>query len=302
MSHSTKGYTIAFTGITIWSTTPILIGYLINDHAMPPLLLAFWRNLLVCVAILPALYFIRPALLQLDRTQLRFYGFYGLILALFNSIWILSVQKNGAAVSTVLAYSSGGFTAILAWWFFKEQLGLPKIVAIVLSLIGCMLVANAYDPSMWNLNPLGVITGLISGILFAGYNLMGKEAATRSINPWTSLLYSFIFASIFMFIFNLAAALLDSADPLSALSPDHSLNGWLVLIILSFIPTLLGFGLYNTSMNYLPASTVSLLATSEPAMTAVEAYFFLDERLTAVQIIGSFIILSAVLIVQFEKE
>jgi drug/metabolite transporter (DMT)-like permease len=55
-------------------------------------------------------------------------------------------------------------------------------------------------------------------------------------------------------------------------------------------------------MNYLPASITSLLATTEPAMTAVEAYIFLDERMSLVQIIGSLIILSAVLIVQLERE
>ena len=36
-------------------------------------------------------------------------------------------------------------------------------------------------------------------------------------------------------------------------------------------------------------------------MTAIEAYIFLDERLTMLQIIGSLIILSAVLLVQLEK-
>lgn len=56
------------------------------------------------------------------------------------------------------------------------------------------------------------------------------------------------------------------------------------------------------SMNYLPASITNLLATLEPAMTSVEAYIFLDERMTFLQIIGGLIILSAVLIVQLEKE
>jgi drug/metabolite transporter (DMT)-like permease len=56
------------------------------------------------------------------------------------------------------------------------------------------------------------------------------------------------------------------------------------------------------SMNYLPASVTNLLATLEPAMTAAEAYIFLDERMTFIQIVGSLIILSAVLIVQLERE
>jgi drug/metabolite transporter (DMT)-like permease len=302
MSQLTKGYIIAIIGITIWSTTGILIGYLITTYEMPALLLAFWRNVFVCAVVVPALYLIRRSLLRIDRTQIRFYALFGLILALFNSIWTFSVQANGAAVATVLGYSSAGFTAILAWWFFAEQLSPLKIAAITLSLVGCVLVSNAYDPAMWNLNPLGIITGLLSGVLFASYNLMGKEAAKRGINPWTSLLYSFAFSSMFTLLFNLFPVLLGRAESLAVILPELPLKGWLILIILSFIPTVLGFGLYNTSMNYLPASVASLLATSEPAMTAVEAYIFLDERLTIVQIMGSLIILSAVIIMRFEKE
>ena len=302
MSRLAKGYVIAGIGIALWSTTGVFIGYLITNFQISALLLAFWRNLLVCAALVPALFFIRRSLLRINASQIRFYVFYGLLLALFNSIWVLSVQANGAAVATVLAYSSAGFTAILAFWIFKEKLGIPKITAVVLSLIGCVMVSNAYSAEMWKLNPLGISTGLLSGVLFAGYTLFGKEAAGRGINVWTSLLYSFAFGSIFILMFNLIPGLPGSAGSYTALIPDLTEKGWLILVVLAFVPTVLGFGLYNMSMDYLPASITNLLATTEPALTAVEAYIFLDERMTLIQIIGGVIILSAVLIVQLEKE
>ena len=302
MSHLTKGYFTAIIGIIIWSSTPVFIGYLIVNYKMPALLVAFWRDLLVCVALIPALLLIRRSLLRIHVSQIKFYTFYGLILALFNSIFALSVKANGAAVATVLGYTSAGFTAILAWWFFRETLKLPKIVAIILSLIGCVMVSNAYTQEVWKLNPLGVSTGILSGLLFAGYNLLCKEAARRKTNPWTAILYSFAFGSIFIMIFNLFPILPDAAGSFQALLPKLPVNGWFVLIVLSFVPTVLGFGLYNTSMKYLPASIASLLATSEPIMTAVEAYIFLDERMTMIQIVGGLIILSAVFVVQLEKE
>jgi drug/metabolite transporter, DME family len=151
------------------------------------------------------------------------------------------------------------------------------------------------------LNPLGVSTGLLSGLFFAGYTLFGKETARRNINAWTAMLYSFAFGSIFVMIFNLFPILPGAAGSFTALLPDLPVHGWLILIFLSFVPTLLGFGLYNLSMHYLPASISNLLATSEPALTAVEAYVFLNERMTVIQIVGSLIILSAVLIVQLER-
>ncbi|HUN09307.1 MAG TPA: DMT family transporter [Aggregatilineales bacterium] len=301
MNPVTKGYLIAMVGIVLWSTTGVFVGYLITTYDMPPLLLAFWRNLLVSIAMLPVLYVIRRSLLRITMQQLRFFVFFGLILALFNSIWILSVEANGAAVSTVLAYSSAGFTAILAWWLFREPLSPIKITAVTLSLIGCVLVAEAYDPQIWKVNLLGILTGIASGVLFAGYNLMGKEAAQRQINPWTSLLYSFIFGSVFTLLFCLIPGVPGGVVGLAGLMPQLPADGWLILLVLSFIPTLLGFGLYNVAMKYLPASVASLLATTEPAMTTVEAYLFLNERMSVIQIVGSLVILFAVVMIRFDK-
>jgi DME family drug/metabolite transporter len=302
MSKLTKGYTIAIIGIVMWSTTGVFISYIVTTYNMPALTLAFWRNLFVCAALAPIFFLFRRPLLRLSRSQIKLYISYGLVLAIFNSIWVLSVQENGAAVATVLAYSSAGFTAIFAFWLFKEKLGLPKITAIILSLAGCILVSNAYNPDMWTLKPLGISTGLISGVVFAGYTLYGKEAARREINVWTSLLYSFAIGSLFLLLFNLFPILPGAAGSLKALWPDMPIQGWLVLLFLSLGPTTLGFGLYNASMNYLPASITNLLATTEPVMTAVEAYLFLGERMTPTQIAGGVIILFAVLIVRLEKE
>lgn len=302
MSRRAQGYLIGFVGVALWSTTGVFMGYLITAHHMPALLLAAWRNLLVCAALGPALLGLRRSGLRIAAAHRPFLVFTGLLLAVFNSIWTLSVQANGAAVATVLAYSSAGFTAVLALWFFKERLGPAKIAAVALSLAGCVLVAGAYRPEMWQLNPLGVTTGLISGVLFAGYTLCGKEAARRRLDPWAAMLSAFAYSVPPMLAFNLFPALPGAAGALPKLWPDLPAGGWLMLIGLACGPTLLGFGLYNLSLHYLPASIANLLATLEPAMTAVEAYVFLNERLTPVQIIGGAIILSAMVVVQLERE
>jgi drug/metabolite transporter (DMT)-like permease len=302
MSGTTKGYLIAIVGVIFWSFTGILISYLVSNYGLPPLLLAFWRDLLVSLALIVSLLLIRRSLLYIDRSQAVFFILFGLILAVFNSIWTLSVKANGAAVATVIAYSSAGFTAILAFFVFKEKLGLPKIIAVVLSLTGCVLVSGAYRLEMWQLNPAGVIVGLLSGLLFAGYSLMGKEAARLKINPWTTMVYSFTFAALFLLLFNLFPWIPGTAGSITMLVPALPVDGWIILIVLALVPTIFGFGLYNSAMNYIPASIANLLATLEPALTAIEAYIFLDERLTISQIIGSLIILSAMIVVQFEKE
>ena len=103
-------------------------------------------------------------------------------------------------------------------------------------------------------------------------------------------------------IFNMIPILPGSAGSITALMPDLPINGWIILIVLAFVPTVFGFGLYNTSMNYIPASNANLLATLEPVLTALEAYIFLDEQMTTLQIIGGLLILSAMLMIFLEKE
>ena len=301
MTPRLTGYLISITGVSIWSTTPIFVGYLITHYHMPALLLAFWRNLFVCLVLVPALLIFRPSLLKAGFDQLKLFFSYGLFLALFNSIWTISVKANGAGVATVLAYSSASFTAVMAWRFFQEKLGFLKISSVILSITGCIMVTNAFRPDMWKLNPIGIATGILSGIMFACYNMVGKEASKRNINPWKSLFYSFAFGSVFILVFNMFSFLPGAAGNIENILPELTADGWLVLLGLS-VPSILGYGMYIASMDYLPVSIASLLATTEPVMTAILAYILLHERMTFSQIIGSGLILSAVTIVQFEKD
>ena len=299
----TRGYTICITATILWSTTAIFIRYLTVTFKLPPLVLAFWRDLILAVVLGLVFAIFNPQRLQLGRRDRKFILLYGLALSLFNSLWTISVALNGAAVSTVLAYSSAAFTAVFAWWLFGEKLGALKIGAVSLSLLGCIFVSGAFDLSAWLLNPIGVITGLASGIGFAAYSLLGKAASERSINPWTALVYTFGMAATFIFAYNLVSIWL----PAGVGSTDFfwlggSLIGWLVLFTLAVGPTVGGYGLYTVSLTYLPASVANIIATLEPVMTAVLAYFLLAERFTPPQWIGSALIISGVVVLRFSQE
>jgi drug/metabolite transporter (DMT)-like permease len=297
-SSLSKGYSIAFIATVVWSTTAVFIRYLTVNYQLPPLVLAFWRDLFAALALAGITLIFRPAQLRAGAKFLKFLLLYGLILTLFNASWTISVSYNGAAVSTVLAYSSGAFTAVLGWRIFHERLDIFKLCAVLLSILGCVLVSGAYRPEVWQVNPVGVFTGLISGLMMAFYSLMGRWAAYKKVNPLSSLTYSFGFAAFFLLLVNLAPLFVQSTPGnLFALGP--SALGWMVLLILAVGPTLGGYGLYTVSLGYLPASVANLIATLEPGFTAILAFIFLKEQLTSIQIFGSVLILSGVLFLRW---
>jgi drug/metabolite transporter (DMT)-like permease len=296
-----RGYAVAVVAAMFLSTTAIFIRYLTLTYAIPALALALWRDVFVVVALAPIFAVAKPGLLRLNARHLPYLAFYGLVLALFNSLWTLSVSLNGAAVATVLVYSSGAFTAILGRMLLKERLGLAKIAAVVLSLSGCALVAGILELGSWHGDLAGVLTGIVGGLAYAGYSLMGRSAADRGLDPWSTLIYTFGFAALFLFIVNAipGAPLPGSSRTLGdILWLGASWKGWLVLFLLAAVPTVGGFGLYNVSLSILPSSVASLVVSLEPVFTAITAYLILGERLTAIQIAGAAMILGGVVVLR----
>jgi drug/metabolite transporter (DMT)-like permease len=302
VSESTplRGYIIALVGTTIWSASAVFISYLTTRFGMPPLVLAFWRDFLVTCTLAGALALFARRLLQLGRQHLPFFILYGFLLAVFNSLWTVSVALNGAAVATVLIYISPAFTALIGWHWLDERLTAPKIAAIALSLVGCVFASGANDSSVWQGNAMGIIVGLGTGLAFTFYSLLGKASSGKGIDPWTATLYTFAFGSVFLLLLQRPQTLFWLSRPLTE-SPDglrETALGWGTIALLAIGPTLGGYGLYTVSLTHLPASTANLIITLEPAMTAVLAFLLLGERLTPTQLLGSAVILVGVFLLR----
>ena len=302
-STYSRGYLIALVATVLWSTTGPFISYLSKTYALPSLVLAFWRDLFVSFGMLVGLLLFSRARFHLDRPHWKFMLFYGLTLAVFNSMWTFSVQFNGAAVATVLAFSSPAMTAILSRIVYKERIGWVKTVSIGLSLIGLVYVSGAQDPATWQVNAAGILFGLLTGFFFGVYNLEGKHASDEHIDSWTALLYSFAIATFFLFFFNLGNDFFSGKSLLGEmLWLGNSVSGWGILFFLGVAPTLGGFGLYTLSMRFIPATTANLIATLEPVLTSVLAYFFLSETLAGSQLFGGLLILAGVVILRVSEK
>jgi drug/metabolite transporter (DMT)-like permease len=291
MSTRTKGVAIALVATSVWATTGLFIDYLLENYNIQKLTLAFWRDFLIAAGLLVLLSFTRRQALKIRRRDIPFFLAYGFLgLAIFNSLWTYSVGFNGPAVATVLAFSSPAFTVLLARPFLKEPLTARKLIAVALSLAGCALVAEAYSLAVWQVNAIGIVIGLATGLAFAFYNLGGRWSSGRFPSSWTVTLYGFAFAS-------LGLSLTQHPDTLFTMGTQWS--GWVILIILSLGPSLIGYSLYTLSLRYLQAGTAGLIATLEPAFTAIMTIFIVpDKQLGGIQWLGTGLILLAVMLAQ----
>jgi drug/metabolite transporter (DMT)-like permease len=292
-SDPARGYSLALLSAIILATTAIFIRHLTEAYHLPALVLAFWRAGFAAATLFLALGILQPSLLLVTCRELGYLACYGLVLGSFNATWTLAVALTGASLATVLVNGSAAFTAILGWWFLEESLGWGKTLAVGLSLVGCIIVSKAADPAVWSTHALGILTGTGSALCYAAYSLMGRAASQRGLNPWTTVAYTFGFASVFLFILNRVPGMPGSA-PGELFFLGRAVKGWLWLFLLAAGPTVVGFGLYNASMKHLPSSVANLIMTSEPVFTAFLAYGLFNEQLDGSQLAGSAMVLGGV--------
>jgi drug/metabolite transporter (DMT)-like permease len=289
-SSVTRSYLAVFFSTCLLSLTGILIKFLLNDYHLESLALAFWRVLIVALGLGLALVVFRPAFLRIRRRDLWLLALFGFVaVGLHQLVWITSVQWNGVAVATVLVYIQPAIVAVVASRWFGESLDRIKIVALVLSFGGMILVARAYDPAVLNLNAGGIAIGFGTGITWASYALFARYHSRR-YSPWTAMFYAFTFGML------LLLPLQFLVRDLFAL--DGSLSGWGILLFLALGPTLGGFGLYTVGLSQLPASIVTIIGTLEPVLSIVLAYFLFGETMNAFQIVGAGLILTSVLLLR----
>ncbi len=286
-------YGIVLTSTLFLSLTGILIKILLRDFHLESLALAFWRVTFVTLALGIVLALARPALLRIHSRDVLFLALFGIIgVGLHQIVWITSVQLNGVSVATVLVYIQPALVAVAAVRLLGESFDRVKLLALGLSLGGMTLVSRAYDINVLNLNALGIVVGLGTGVTWATYALFARYHARR-YSSWTALFYGFLFGGIVLL-------------PLQLFVRDvfvlgTSFTGWGVLIFLALGPTLGGFGLYTVGLSQLPASVVTILGTLEPVLSIVLAYFLFGETLNALQILGAGLILSSVLLLRPQR-
>ncbi len=285
-----RGYVSVLAGTVIWALTGIVIKVLLTRYGMETMAIAFWRVFFVTAFVFVALLIFDASQLRIARRDLPLFALYGLVgMAAHQIVWITSVQYNGAAVATVIIYTSPALVAIFAWRFLHEKMDPTRIAALGLTILGIVLVARAYDPTQIQINPIGLAAGIGSAFTFATYSLVGR-VATRTYTAWTSLFYAFLFGTIFL----LPVSLIVHSFVPAALPID----GWGTLLFLALVPTLGGFAAYTIGLSHLPASVASILAAFEPVTTAIVAYFVFGEVLDASQLIGAALILGSVVMLR----
>ena len=293
------GYAMAFSAGTLFGFNGV-IAKVILKSGLSSLRLTEVRCTGALVGLTLIVLATRPAALRTDRRELvrlLLFGVFGV--ALVQLFYFLAIKRLDIGVSLVIQYLGPVFVALYVRFVLKEKVRRRLWAALAAAIVGLTLVVDLWHGV--SLDGVGVLWSLASAVTFAGYMLMA-EKAVGDRDAVSLLVFGFFFASIFWavaqpwwsFPFHVPAR---TVSLLGNLSEWH-LPVWSLILWMVIVGTIVPFFLIVGSMRHISATRAGITAMVEPVVASVIAYAWLDETLSATQLVGGAIVLCGIVLAQ----
>ncbi|WOI55790.1 DMT family transporter [Palleronia sp. LCG004] len=242
---------------------------------------AFLRYALGLVFLLPMLGALRRV--RFDRRVATLFGVRGLLHALGVILWFFAMTQIPIAEVTAMNYVSPVYVAIGAALFLGERMRWPRIVAILVALVGVAIILR---PGFREISP-GHIAMIGTAILFAGSYLIAKVLSDE-VAPTVVVAMLSITVTIGLTPFAMAVWVW----------PTWSELGWLFLVATVATSAHLSMTLAFRAAPITVTQPVTFLQLIWA--TALGAFVF-DEGVDAYVVTGGIVIVGAVLVITIRE-
>lgn len=293
MRNSTvrTGYLLALLATIVWSGNFIVARDLNATYS--PVSISFFRWFIATVVILP---FAHPHLKR-DFSMLMAQWRLMIVLSftgvtVFNTLIYLAAHTTSAFNLSLFAITAPIYVVLFNWFFYRETITLNQAIGFVVLIVGLLALLSKGSPEKileleFNKGDL-LMAGAAS--IFAFYSSL-----LRKKNPAIGNL-SFVSATFILGILMLTPFFI-----IELMNSDASLrfstSSTLQFIYIGVGPSIISYYLWNKSIVEIGSTKAATIYNTLPIFSALFAALILNERVLAVQIVSSAIIVGGVLLV-----
>ena len=200
----------------------------------------------------------------------------GLISILLLSIVYFKCQTMcSLSVAAVLLYLAPSFVVIFSAVLWKTPLTKRKVIALVVSLLGCVMVSGVLGgdtTASWT----GIGLGVLSGLCYASYTVFAHYGLAR-YESYTMIYWTFLVAGLGSIFFADFKTL-----PL-AFSGTQGIVGTCGVVI---VATVLPYIFYTKGLEGVESGRASIITNIEPVVETLVGVFVFKEALTVWTVLG----------------
>jgi len=240
-------------------------GPIIATSTMPVPSLIFWRNLGGAVMMLPFALRNKEWKTQSERKAIVLSSLAGFFLAMHFICFFFAMRLTSVAAGTALAALQPIFTAV----YFKLRGGIiPRRAwsGMFIAFLSVLLITGV-DIGISLRNFAGDMVAILCAALAAGYMLIGSKAQQKlSTSTYTTVCY-----------FTCAITSLLIAIATGSQYLHFEARQWVLVIGLILGAQILGHTMFNMALRRVSPVIVALIVFFEVPVSAIIAYFWLDQ-------------------------
>ena len=281
-------YLILASGV-LWGTTGLFVRQF-GDKGISSLDIVAIRAMVTVLCMFVFLLCTHRELLKIRLKDLWCFAGNGILSMLFfNLCYFKSMTLTSLSVAAVLLYTAPAIVMLLSRVFFKEKLTKVKLLSVVFTFIGCVLVTGVIGSGAV-LNGAGILIGLGAGFGYALYSIFCRFALERGYHSFTIIFYTFIFTMIG------CIPLVDWSDIGGVV-----FSGWQMVcftLLCGLVITVLPYIFYNFGLKYVENGKAAVIASVEPAVATLVGVLAFHEQLTITGVIGLLLVIGAIVMCQ----
>lgn len=284
--HARRGMWLVIGAAVIWGTTGVAAKLVSQETVLDPAAVTWLRTLIatpVCLAF--AWTALGRRLFAATRHDLAIMAAIGVVLVVCQFCYIAAVDLVGVSIATLVSLCIPPvLVAVVSVLFLGERPTARALVALLGAVAGTgLLVGRVERGEAGGEWAAGVGLALAAAALIAAHVLLSRAVAGRQ-PPWRPVAVTFPVGAVVFAPVGLAGEFtLDLPGP-----------GWLLLLYLAVVPSVLGSWLFQHGLRDVPASVASVVTLLEPMVAAVLAWVIFGERLGPVGWLGAALLLGAI--------
>ncbi len=262
----------------LWGSAFSAIKIGLSDFS--PVLLSAIRYFTAGLLIMP--------FVEFPRRDIKIILLMSLLLCLNISFMYMGLQYTDSGTASIIVQLATPISAFIATVFYKETLGLNKLIGIMISFAGVIVLTDINNQSNVYASLMMIVGAIFSGLL-ANMVRHVKYASKVALNGYIAF-----FGSLMMLVFSLVI----ENNHLETIA-SASINGWLSILFTALVVSILADSIWYNLLQKYPVNLVVPFCLLIPLIGVLIGCIFLGESFTLDKIWGSVLIISGIFIVQF---
>ncbi len=281
----------AIVGSTFWGFSGTVSSILFSIYRMPYFSLLTFR-MLIAGSIL--VIFSRGFIKKTDIPVFLLFSIVGLFgVQLF---YLATISYSNAPVATMLQFLFFPIVAFIEYARYRHGSGFFIVLAVILAFAGTFELATGF-PHMsvsMKISGIALLLGIITALTASIYTLL-SPGLVRKYGGFRTVAYGLFTGGLI----SLPLGVPSTYSYFISIGLSEAVNVMMLVLFVALVGTLLAFLLYIRSMQVISATEAAVAATMEPISAAISSYILLGIVMSPLQYFGSFLIIIAMITIEF---